>query len=290
MKMNIKADFIATRTVAAWLAGASVFFALSGVASASPRPLPFTYPYEQLGKGEAELELYGDMNPLRVLRDPTDLGAGRTWEPQYVLQSEFEYGINDRWELGFYQVFEANPQDGGGNTMTFDGFKWRVRTRLAEPGELPVDIAFYLELETLHDELALEEKILLQRRFGALRLMANLWVEQELERPFDDTPAGKEKELAFIVNPTFGGTYQITPTLHLGGEYWARGMLSPEGDGALEHKNNSVHHFLGPVVHVNFGHLWWTAGLYAHLNDVNKPQPGEAYGPWWFRTVLGVDL
>ena len=30
--------------------------------------------------------------------------------------------------------------------------------------------------------------------------------------------------------------------------------------------------------------------VYAHLNDVNTPQPGEAYGPFWFRSVLGLDL
>ncbi len=53
-------------------------------ALASPRPLPFTYPYETLAAGELELELYGDMTPLRVAADD----GGRLWEPAYQLQNE----------------------------------------------------------------------------------------------------------------------------------------------------------------------------------------------------------
>src|SRR5258708_6701186 len=135
---------------------------------ASPRPLPFTYPYETLDEGELEAELYGDMTPLRVLADQNNPTQGRLWEPAYGLQSEFEYGISDRVELGFYQVFEANPLDGGSNGMTFDGFKWRVRSRLAEAGQWPVDVGLYLELETLHDEDSLEEKVILAKRFERL--------------------------------------------------------------------------------------------------------------------------
>src|SRR3981081_4044329 len=84
-------------------------------AFASPRPLPFSYPYETLAKGELELALYGDMTPLRVAADPADLTKGRLWEPAYRLQNEIEYGVSDRTELAFYQVFEAQPVDGGSN-------------------------------------------------------------------------------------------------------------------------------------------------------------------------------
>src|SRR4051794_1482595 len=101
---------------------------LPSLAHANPRPLPFTYPNETLAKGNLELELYTDVNPLRVYRDPTDPTAGKLWEPGYILQNELEYGLSDHVELGFYQVFEANPADGGENSMTFDGLKWRVRT------------------------------------------------------------------------------------------------------------------------------------------------------------------
>jgi hypothetical protein len=255
-------------------------------AFASPRPLPYTYPYETLDQGELELELYGDMTPLRVLADPSDPMQGRLWEPAYVLQNEFEYGVTDRVELGFYQVFEAQPIGGGSNAMVFDGFKWRVRTRLAEPDEWPVDVALYLELETMHDEVALEEKVILAKRFQRVHWMANLWVEQSESRPFD--PA--RRSLHWVLNPTTGLTYEVTPAFQPGIEYWARGELGTVGDSPTDIANNRIHHFLGPTVHVDFGKLWWSFGFYVNLNSVQNPQLGEIYGPFWARTVLGLTL
>jgi hypothetical protein len=253
-------------------------------ALASPRPLPFTYPVETLDKGELELELYGDMTPLRVYADPAgDPTKGKLWEPFYLIQNEFEYGVTDRLELGFYQVFEGNPQDGGGNTMTFDGFKWEIRTRLAEMGEWPVDVGLYFELETMHDELSFEEKVLLQRRFGSLRLMANLWVEQSIFRPLDASPP---RELDFIINPTAGFVYEVAPWFQPGVEYWARGRLDVPGSDP-----EAVHHFVGPTVHFNWGKLWWTMGGYVDVTNTGTPQVNSAvYGPLWVRSVLGLSL
>src|SRR5262249_5984149 len=155
----------------------------------------------------------------------------------------------------FYQVFKADPVAGGDNQLRFDGLKWRVRTRLAEPGQWPVDIGLYLELETMHDELSLEEKVNLQRRAGRFRFMANLWVEESLERPFDKK---QRSELEFIINPTAGFVYEVTPTFQPGVEYWARGRLSPDGEGVERH-DAAVQHYVGPTVHLNFGKLWWSS-------------------------------
>ena len=275
-------------TFKCWWMGAAAAGGLlqPSLANATPHPLPFTYPVETLPEKAAELEMYGDVNPLRVQADPTDPAKGRLWEPQYILTNEIEYGLTDRWELGFYQVFKANPQDGGSNAFAFDGFKWRARTRLAEPGEWPVDVGLYFELSTLHDELEVEGKILLQHRFGRLRWMGNLWVEGEFDRPWDARASSNH----FIVNPTTGLTYEVVPQFHIGIEYWGRGELAPSGDSPQERNNARVHHFVGPALHVNFGKLWWTLGTYANLNDSDKPQPGDAYGPVWFRSLLGLEL
>jgi hypothetical protein len=266
---------------------ASGLFLVAAAAGATSRPLPFTYPYETLAEGAAEVELYTDVNFLRVPADEADPTAGNLWEPGYVLQSEIEYGVTDRVELGFYQVFEAEPSAGGDNSLKFDGLKWRVRTRLAEAGQWPVDVGLYLELETMHDELAIEGKVNLQRRLGKFRLMANAWVEQEFDRPLDTKAQGARAK--FIINPTAGFVYEVTPTFQPGIEYWARGQIIPSGTGQ-DRANNTVKHFLGPTVHLNFGKLWWSAGLYANFNQFRKPEVGDAYGPVWFRSVLGLDL
>lgn len=261
---------------------------LTAPAFATPRTLPFSYPNETLAKGQVELEQYTDVNPLRVQADPSGETTGNMWEPEYRLQTELEYGLTDRIELGFYQVFEAAALPGGENALLFDGLKWRVRTRLAEPGQLPVDIGLYLELETMHDEVAIEGKLNLQRRFGRLRLLSNLWVEEALVRPLDTKRHGREAE--FVINPTAGASFEVTPSFHPGFEYWARGGLSASGETEQDRENSRVHHFIGPTWHVNFGRLWWTAGLYVHLNSTSTPQPGDAYGPVWFRNVMGLDL
>src|SRR5260370_122687 len=185
---------------------------------ATPRELPFTYPVETLPQGSLELEMYGDMTPLRVYanpsdpRHPPDLSQGRLWEPAYQLQNEFEYGLTDSVELGFYQVFVAKPAHGGSNALTFDGMKWRVRGRFADTGQWPIDVGWYAELETKHDELSLEGKVLLAKRWGRLHWMANLWVEASEQRPFDENL----RSFHFILNPTTGVAYQVTPTFHPG--------------------------------------------------------------------------
>jgi hypothetical protein len=251
----------------------------SGVAGATPRQLPFSYPYETLSQGELELELYGDMTPLRVAADPANPARGTLVEPAYALQNEFEYGVTDHVELGFYQVFEANPVDGGNNVMQFDGFKWRVRGRLAEAGEWPVDVALYLELETMHDELSLEEKVILAKRVGLWHWMANLWVEETESRPYDAI-----RSFHFILNPTTGVEYQVSPVFHPGVEFWARGEI-----GTTD-VNEKLHYFVGPTVHLNFGKLWWTFGVYADLTNFGTPLVGEQYGPIWARSVIGLNL
>jgi hypothetical protein len=280
--------------------GAALLVALAARgAQANPRPLPFTYPYETLAEGSMEVELYTDTTPLRVQADPADATKGRLWEPYSLLQTEFEYGITDRFELGLYQVFEVNPQPGGGNVFSFDGMKARIRTRLAEAGDWPVDVGLYFEVVDFHDEFELEQKIILARRFGRLRLMSNLWIEEEFERPFED--AGKRGELEIFFNPTLGGTYELSTRAQVGLEYWTRGRFGSDDAAAptdpaqaeaqrVARRNDQFHHFLGPTFHYNMGRAWLSVGVYAHLNDANKPQPGELYGPWWGRFVLGVDL
>ncbi len=92
-------------------------------AAATPRVLPFSYPNETLPEGAAEVEAITDVNPQRVGADPSDARAGNLWEPELRLQTELEYGLTDRIELGFYQVFKSEPQPGGESAFAFDGLE-----------------------------------------------------------------------------------------------------------------------------------------------------------------------
>jgi len=245
-------------------------------AAANPRPLPFSYPYETIPADEIEIEQYIDVTPVRVL----DAAGEKVWDQQYLLQTELEYGLSDRLELGLYMVFENEA----GGPLAFDGLKQRLRLRLAEQGDWPVDVALYGELAEFHDEFEFEEKLILARRFGTWRAMANLWFEQSLEH--------YEGELEARFHPTGGITNEITPSFHLGVEYW--GVTKFENDAprdTIAHFNDNYHHYVGPAVMLQFGKLWWTTGAYLRLDQMDRASvPGDVYGHAWVRTVVALSL
>jgi hypothetical protein len=42
---------------------------------------------------------------------------------------------------------------------------------------------------------------------------------------------------------------------------------------------------------LDFGKLWWSAGVYARVTDVDHTmQPGEPYGSVWARAIVGLNL
>jgi hypothetical protein len=247
-------------------------------AHANPRPLPFSYPYETLPEGQAEIEQYVDATPLRIVNPENP--ARRVWDTGYQLQTEFEYGISDRLELGLYLVYAADP----GGPLGFDGVKQRLRLRLAEQGEWPVDIGLYGEVSEMHDELELEERVIIARRFDKVRVMANLWLEQGFERYKGDPE--------LFVRPTLGVTGELTPNVHLGVEYWMSARLGNDEDSTgADDFNRHTQHYVGPAVSLQFGKLWWTTGAYLRLNDMSRSgELGDRYGHAWVRSVVGLSI
>jgi hypothetical protein len=250
---------------------------------ATPRPLPFTYTYDSLPEGDMEVEEYVDMTPVKALT-PTSSVTGATYLATQ-LQTEFEYGISDRLELGLYVAVVPNPGEQYSEIATLTegtGFKERLRLRLADEGEWPVDVALYGELVEYTNEFEIEAKIILQKRFGKLRIAANAWAEREWGW------AGDEQD--WVLNPTAGATYQVTPLFHAGIEYWMRAEL-PDKEPNPRPFSLGPHQFVGPALLFNFGKLWWSTGVYARVDDVNHtPAPLDNYGPIWIRTVIGFGL
>lgn len=255
----------------------AVLLAASRRAAANPRPLPYTYPYETLPAEEAEIEQYVDLTPLRVA-DPA--GGAPIWDQQYQLQTEFEYGITDRLELGLYLVF-AN--DAGG-PLAFDGIKQRLRYRFADEGDFPVDVGLYGEVAEFHDELEFEQKLIVGKRFDKIRVMANLWFEQSLEHYAGAVEAK--------FRPVGGVTAEITPNFHVSAEYWGIGKFENEAPpGTIDHFNAAFHHYVGPAVSLQFGKLWWSTGAYFRLDEINRTsEVGDQFGHAWVRTVIAVAL
>ncbi|HVY37895.1 MAG TPA: hypothetical protein VHM31_08165 [Polyangia bacterium] len=249
---------------------------LAATARATPRPLPFTYIYETLPAGDAEIELYTDLTPLRLV-DPS-ANPGTYLATQYQL--EVEYGLTDRLELGLYLTLA--PMDPGWSFAPAmpegNGVKQRLRYRFADAGRWPVDLAVYGEVTENQREIELEAKVILQRRIGPVRLAANAWAEHELYY------SGRRE---WVLNPTAGAVLEKWPALQPGVEYWMRGELSGSGSWVLRPQ-----HYLGPTVLLQWGKIWWSNGLYFLLNGLHSPPvgSGDPFGAIWARTIIGISF
>ena len=64
-------------------------------ARATPRTLPFTYPYETLPEGSAEMEHFIDSTWVRIPRTADPAETRTTFAPNFQHNTEFEYGVTD---------------------------------------------------------------------------------------------------------------------------------------------------------------------------------------------------
>lgn len=276
--MNL-GGFLFRRIRSVRLAALTAALSAAQAASANPRPLPFTYTYETLPEGGREIEQYADLTPVRVY---TANAATPVWYTATQFQTEFEYGLTDRLELGLYVTlvptsssFSFTPSLPQGN-----GVKQRLRYRFADAGSGPVDLAVYAEVAENEREIELEGKLIVQRRVGPIRLAGNAWVERE----FYYTGPGE-----WVINPTIGAVLEALPRLEVGIEYWMRAEYPDQAEPRVF--NRGPNHFLGPTLMVQFSDFWWSTGVYARINELHRTAAvGDAFGPVWIRMVVGLHL
>jgi hypothetical protein len=264
------------------LAFATASALFTGEAHATPRPLPFTYQAETLPRGSMEVEQFVDLVPVRVINN--NLG-GPQWYLATEFQTEFEIGVTDRLELGLYVAFVPRPSAdiyGSVPVMEFgNGVRQRVRYHLADPETWPVDMSLYGEVSETDTEIELEGKVILQRRVGPVRFITNLWVEHEFYL------SGVRE---WVLDPTVGVTAELSPRYHIGAESWMRAEDQVAGTGPRGWVVKP-HVYVGPAFLMNFNKLWWSTGLYWQVTDVDQTlQPGNPYGHYWARTIVGLSF
>lgn len=247
---------------------------------ATPRPLPFTYTHETLAAGDVEVEQYVDLVPGKATVD----GRPTTFVST-LFQTEVEYGLTDKLEVALYGTLGSIAPSGVSDVPEMpvgNGMKQRFRWRFADEGSWPVDVALYGEIAEQSQELELEWKVIVQKRIARrLRVVANAWFEREIEYKGDQ---------AWVVHPTLGATVEVTPMLHLGLESWMRFALE-DGERQPTKWTHGPHLYAGPALLLNFGRVWWSAGMYLRATDLGRRlDPGEGYGPVWMRSILGVTL
>jgi hypothetical protein len=264
------------RAPAGALAAALAALATAATARANPRPLPYTYIYETLPEGEAEVELYTDLAPIRLVNE----GGAPAWYLASQFQTEIEYGLTDRLELGLYvttAVFDPGVMFAP-SLPEGTGVKQRLRYRFGDAGRWPIDLAVYGEVTENQQEIELEGKIILQRRLGPLRLAANAWVEREY---YFNSPN------EWVLNPTAGVVFEKSALIQPGIEYWMHAEHSDGGGWGL-----GAQHYLGPTVILQFGKIWWSNGAYVRINGVRTPaiDTNDPYAAFMFRTIIGLNF
>lgn len=248
--------------------------ALPAAALANPRNLPVTYNASTSPSGSLEVEQFVDIIPVRLEHELANGSAESTMVPRYELQTELEYGLTDCLEYGLYFAFRQGATVDT-PVIRFQGIKQRLRWRFSRP-EWPVQLAAYGEVATFHDEIEVEEKLIVDYRAGRVRALANLWIEQEWYFIDDDTK--------YVYNPSAGATYELSPAFTAGAEYWVRGRFDAEmGDEA--------HHYAGPTLMAQRGEYWIAAGVYARLDALGHATAiDDQFGKVWVRMVAGIGL
>lgn len=233
-----------TNTSSRILAGAALFAAalsaVPGSVKADPRAYVWTYEYMTVREGHAELEYYS------TTEVPDTAAPGTSsWKHQF----ELEYGLTPRTDIAMYQNFKQSNTPTS-KTFSYDGMKLRLRHRLAEKNELPVDTLLYAEYVRSTDlsaQGALEAKLVLSKDQGRLNLSYNQVVEFPLEKLSD-----AEHRFSVAAGWKLSGLFRVG--------------LEATGD----YKANSYH--AGPTVHLRARDMkvWANLGCLAGLNPDSK--------------------
>lgn len=263
---NYLKSIVSARRPIIMLVGGLLIILSAADARADRRIFARSYPYMTLPKGGFEIEHYLDVGLKREDNADTERIESK-FMPTWTTQVEFEYGITDRLDFGFYSVFQQKPF----GDMKFRGVKLRSRYRLLDEGVLPVDPAFYVEVAYYGDEVKFEQIVILARRFGKLETAVNFKFEEKVKY------GGPESKFVFEFIPSVGVGYHFTRYLSVSLEYY--GKLELE-DGESEGYDS----FLGPTVSVAGTHFFWTVLFASKLNGI------EESAVFQVRSLFGVQF
>ena len=185
---------------------AVVWQALSIADSAEASERRFTYVYEATTqpKGQWEFEQWMTWKTAKE--------SNRDYD-RFDIRHEFEVGVTDNFQLGFYVSDWRFVDDSASGTHKGD---WRDVAvegiwNLADPTTDPVGLALYAEVKVGDELLELEGKFIAQKNFGSFVLAYNAIIEAEWEGVHFDEDNGKLEQ-------TLGVSYQFSPRFLAGME------------------------------------------------------------------------
>jgi hypothetical protein len=200
------------------------------------------YPARTVGHGMVEIESLNS-----VVADGHSQGdegtSGGTFPSQSMYRTAVEvtYGLTDKIEFAAY-INLAKPD---GANLQYAGSKYRLRGSLFEPGQLWVDLGWYIELEWNQvpafnaSDLELELKPIISKDFGP--------VEVDLNPKFEKALVGSESGDGFEFGYIAGVYYNYMSWLSPGLEFY--GAIGQMGD---PEPLDEQQHYIFPVVRGEF--------------------------------------
>jgi hypothetical protein len=217
------------------------------IVHADERTYVWTYEYQTLPRGVAELEHY-------LTFTSPELGEfeGTTTVEHQI---EYEFGMNDRFDVGIYQVFKQKP----GESLTYNGFKVRGRYRFGEKNMYFMDPLIYVEYKNKPDfsEHAMEVKFILAKDIGRFNIALN---------PYFEVEEGEE-ETEFTPKYAAGLSYALHDLFKIG----------------VEFKGSEKGHYIGPTIAHGNDAFYVAVGALFKAADVD---PGEP--EFQMRSIIGI--
>lgn len=218
-------------------------FVILAAAAASPAfasDRRFTYTYETgvLAPGQVEFE------PWVTWRNGRENHFNR-----FDLRLEFEVGVTDWLQMALYLNSTHQAADNAAGTRSFSskvGFAWEWKAKFLDPVADPIGLGAYFELKVDAKEVELEEKILIDKRFGDFVFAFNIYFENKIE--FEDGSS----DSALFIEFDLALAYFLSPEWSIGVELRNKNAFPEYADllySAL---------FAGPVVAFS-PQGWWMA-------------------------------
>jgi len=180
------------------------------------------YPYQTASRGEVEIENF----TTHTSRGTKDAAAPANNDGLTRSTLELAYGVTDKLEVAYYRDY-AKP-DGG--SFEHVASRYRARTRFYEKGELPVDLGFYIEIESPRQgKSEVELRGIIEKDFGRWTLDFNPILEYERE------PKG-ELEILYAAAVIYRPSEFYQPRLDFFGDFEDKAhLVSPAVDFKLGH-------------------------------------------------------
>lgn len=223
----------------------SAALAFPGLSAAQLDPWEFeVYPYQTLGRGTAELESLNSVIVKGHRAGDNGTSAG-TLASQSMWRTAFEltYGLTDRIEAAAY----LNLAKPSGYDFQYAGAKFRLRGGLFDQGQLPVDVGWYIEIESHRvpefddQKLELELRPIFQKDLGNFSVMLNPIFEKVLDGP--------DRRQGFEFGYGAGVYYRWMRSLSPGLEFYG-------GIGKITHADppREQQHYIIPVIRGELSH------------------------------------